>query len=62
MSVAGDVTNGTAYIYGTESNDMTIYCWKLQDGQLVTPANPANKLRYGPAAEVLLGLPTCHTA
>ena len=28
---------------------MTIYYWKLQDGQLVTPANQPNKLRYGPA-------------
>ena len=49
MNVAGDVTSGTAYIYGTGPNDMTIYYWKLQDGQLVTPANQPNKLRYGPA-------------
>ena len=45
MNVAGDVTSGTAYIYGTGPNDMTVYYWKLQDGQLVTPANQPNKLR-----------------
>lgn len=49
MNVAGDVTSGIAYIYGMGPNDMTIYYWKLQDGQLVTPANQPEKLRYGPA-------------
>jgi len=49
MSVIGDVTSGKSYIYGTGPNDMTIYYWQLQDGQLVTPANQPNKLRYGPA-------------
>lgn len=61
MSVAGDVTSGTAYIYGTGPNDMTIYYWKLQDGQLVTPANQPNKLRYGPGWK-FLDCRTCHTA
>mgnify|MGYP006900164139 FL=1 len=28
---------------------MTIYYWELQDGELVTPANQPNTLRYGPA-------------
>lgn len=49
LSVIGDVTSGKSYISATFANDMTIYSWQLQDGQLVTPANQPNKLRYGPA-------------
>lgn len=62
MSVAGDVTSGTAYIYGTGPNDMTIYYWKLQDGQLVTPANQPNKLRYGPAGSSWTAAPAIQRA
>lgn len=57
MNVIGNVTNGTAYIYGTGPNDMTIYYWKLQDGQLVTPASQPNKLRYGPAGSAWTSAP-----
>ena len=36
---------------------MTVYYWKLQDGQLVTPASQPNKLRYGPAGSVWTAAP-----
>lgn len=51
MSVKGDVTKGRAFIYGIAPNDMNIYYWELNDGQLVTPAETPNKLRYGPAKQ-----------
>lgn len=62
MSVAGDVTTGTAYIYGMGPNDMNIYWWKLQDGQLITPANQPNKLRYGPAGGPWTTVPSIQRA
>lgn len=49
FSVAGDVTKGKAFIYALMDEDMTIYYWELMDGQLITPVNEPNKLRYGPA-------------
>lgn len=49
FSVIGDVTSGKAFIYGMAPGMMTIYYWELQDGELVTPANQPNTLRYGPA-------------
>lgn len=49
FSVKGDVTKGVAYIYGTCPDNMEVYYWKLQDGQLVTPAAHPIALRYGPA-------------
>lgn len=49
MSVKGDVTKGVAYIYGMCPHNMEVYYWKLEDGQLVTPAAKPNVLRYGPA-------------
>ena len=49
LSVIGDVTKGKSYIYATFAADMYIYYWQLQDGELITPANEPNKMRYGPA-------------
>ncbi|MEG0889226.1 MAG: DUF5018 domain-containing protein [Bacteroides sp.] len=49
FSVIGDVTKGKAFIYASMDGDMTFYYWELKDGQLVTPINEPNKLRYGPA-------------
>lgn len=49
MNVIGNVLEGKSYIYGLTQNDMNIYYWELQDGELVTPADQPNMLRYGPA-------------
>lgn len=62
MSVIGDVTKGKSYIYGTGPNDMTIYYWELMDGQLLTPANLPNKLRYGPAGSAWTAAPAIQRA
>jgi hypothetical protein len=62
MNVIGDVTKGVSYIYGTRPGDMYIYYWKLQDGQLVTPANQPLKLRYGPAGGPWTSAPSIQRA
>lgn len=49
MSVIGNVTKGKAFIYGLAPDDMYIYYWQLEDGNLITPANKPNKIRYGAA-------------
>lgn len=51
MSVIGDVTKGKAFIYGMAPNSMYVYYWELKDGQLVTPAEKPNTIRYGAAKQ-----------
>lgn len=49
FDVCGDITSGTAYVYGMAPQTMTAYYWKFQDGQLVTPASEPETIRFGAA-------------
>ena len=49
MSVVGDITKGTSYIYATGADAMEIYWWELRDGLQITVPSKPNVMRFGPA-------------
>lgn len=46
-SVCGDLKNGTAYVYATAPNDMSYYCWTIENGAAVS--NVPQIVRYSNA-------------